>query len=661
MDRCIIYPGQTPRALDQLQQSVNNMVMFSEVLRRLFGTCTTVGGLACTPSVPASMSVIVGPGSICSLEPQEPNAYSEWGTDVVHDLVKLGINQDSTTLVLTAPTQPGTTIRYLIEAQFLEQDVGFQTLTYYNPSNISVPFTGPNNSGVANAITRQQIVDIQLKAGVAATTGTQQTPSTDAGWTALYTIDVNYGVTSITAGMIVQIPTAPWADLNLGCGGSLGTGTAGPPGPTGPVGPVGPPGPSGGGTGGTAGPPGPAGPVGPVGPAGPAGGSGLVWQTKVQSPAYTVRTTDKYFLIINNNNASAGAYTLPPVSGITDGWEVGFQNASSSFNITIQSGDTTPIIVDPSALAGTSLTCLPGEQVYLIYSNANNGWMLTSASPRMQRAVVSVKGGLNLFVDANSGNDSTGNGLTAGTAWATLNKAVAYLNEGTYLGSAYEGNIINIAQGNYNVGSPGLTLDLCGLASKVSFIGKSLGSNTIITGSSCFRVYGSTVVTVANVTMSATGTGGPPDGVIFGAYNGGTILGGQFLTFGAAPYAHMHCQAGRINMMSNNYAISGGGTWHASCESGGNINIGQQSGNGQTNVINMIATVGPGGTPLFSSAALAAVNNGSVTCIGSQFSYWGNAGESVYADGNGSVWGSTNTQLPGNTTNLLRGGVYYQT
>jgi hypothetical protein len=621
------------------------------------------------------MAIVVGPGSITSLQPQEPNPYSVWGSDNQHVLVKLGINQDPQTFPVTAPASPGQTIIYLIQVQFLEQDSGNQTLSYYNAQNISVPFTGPNNSGVANATVRQQIVDIQLKPGVAATTGTAVAPSVDSGWTGLYTVTTNYGDTSIQAGAITKLQNAPFADLNLGCGGSLGTGTAGPPGAPGPTGPAGAPGPtgapgSGSGGGGSPGPVGPAGAPGPTGPAGPpgaSGGNGTSWHTKVQPPTYYVTTADEYFLIINKSNTASGLYVLPAPSSVADGFEVGFQNQSLSTEVSVVSpvinGAWAPITGDPTYNPdGNNVTLMPEEEVYFIYSSSAQSWSLKSASPRMQRGVVSVYGGLNLYVDATSGND-TNDGLSAATAWATINKATTYLNEAVYVGSAYEGIIVNVAPGNYSVSAPYANLDYAGLAAKVSFVGTGSPTATVLTGASVFHVQGNTSLFVSNMTLISTGTSGPPDGVSLGAYDGGRISIGPGIYFGTAGYAHMHAQnCSKIQTNGNAYVITGGAQWHASSESNSSINIGQPFAGGAPININMSGlTSGTGGGNLFQQACLGAAANGSIICHNTIFQNPGIAGTAVYAHGNATVWGSTSTAIPGTTNDIGDNGVFYQT
>lgn len=645
----------------------------------ILGICTTVHGLVAIPTVPASMGVLVGPGSIVSLQPLEPTPYSVYGSDVVHDLPKMGINIDNTLLPISAPITQGQQIIYLIEVQFLERDVDNTVLPYYNPANPTVPFTGPNNSGVANSRTREQIVSIQLKAGTAANIGVAQAPSIDAGWVGLYTVQCNYAQTSIQQTDITTLQGAPFANLNLACGGFTAgsVGPPGPPGATGPVGATGTPGPTGpagsGSGGGSPGPVGPAGPIGSPGPTGPAGppgtggGAGATWQTKCLAPPYTVTAADRNFVIVNTNPAAGGYYTLPAAASISDGFEVGFVNDTNSFQVGVQETDAGPgtntIVLAQEggpALFTNFVRLLPGEEVFFIYSLCDLGWEAKSSSPRMQRGVTSVFGGLNLYVNAASGSDSNGNGFTAATAWASLNAAINYINNAVYVGNIGSGITINVANGNYNVGSPGLFLNFGSLVSKVSIIGTGSAAATIITGSTVFHVYGnSTQLYLQNMTLRATGTAGPPDGICLGAYDGGAIYCGQNMIFGAAGYAHMHAQDnGIIDLQANNYTISGGAQYHCSSESA-RINIGQETGTAATNNVTMTVTSGPGGSALFSSYCLAAVAGGTVRALGTIWSNPNINGVAYLVAGNGVVW-NNDALTPGNTRgSITTGGVVY--
>jgi hypothetical protein len=208
---------------DILYTQRNIMVALGYLAQAAWGTGTVVAGLPLTQSVVPSMSVNIGPGIISTLTTVDPNSYGSLGTDG-DACVKLGVNSNTTTLTLTAPTTAGQSINYLIEASFAEADTNSVVLPYFNPTTPSLPYSGPSNSGSAQNTVRTQRCSIQLKAGAAATTGTQTTPAVDSGWVGLYVITVNYAQTTITTaqlgtnGAMVLYPGAPFITQNLAPG-----------------------------------------------------------------------------------------------------------------------------------------------------------------------------------------------------------------------------------------------------------------------------------------------------------------------------------------------------------------------------------------------------------------------------------------------------------
>jgi hypothetical protein len=211
MDRRIVYPGSIPQDTDILTPQQDAMIALGWVIQAVMGTATGVVGLACTPSTPASMTVNVGEGAIWMPSTIEATSFGSLGADA-SPLMKMGINKEAagTNFTLTAPGGAGTSINYLIEGTLLEQDTSAVVLPYVNAANPAQPYSGPNNTGVAQNTTRAQTVELQLKAGAAATTGTQTTPATDTGYVPLYVITVNYGQSQIVAGNISIAPSAPF-------------------------------------------------------------------------------------------------------------------------------------------------------------------------------------------------------------------------------------------------------------------------------------------------------------------------------------------------------------------------------------------------------------------------------------------------------------------
>jgi hypothetical protein len=208
LDRKIVYPGQIPLETDLLGTNQYAMVGLGKLCGALFGTAGVVNGLAVSPNSPAALNVVVGSGEVYLLQNLEATPYSSLPADTTDTCVKQGIQLGSVVLPCPAPTTAGFSINYLIEATYSENDIGAVTLPYYNASNPTQAYSGPNNTGVQQATIRAGQVQLQVKAGVAASTGTQTTPSTDTGFVALAVVTVANGQTTIVAGNIVASNSA---------------------------------------------------------------------------------------------------------------------------------------------------------------------------------------------------------------------------------------------------------------------------------------------------------------------------------------------------------------------------------------------------------------------------------------------------------------------
>jgi hypothetical protein len=210
MDRNIVYPGSIPLDTDLLSVNRNTMIALGYLTQAVLGTSTVADGLACQPTSPASMSVVIGPGSIVQLCPVDTLAYGSIPAEPTDLIVKMGINAASTTFTLAAPTSVGQSINYVVEASLQETDGSPVLLPYYNASNPAQSFSGPSNSGSPQNTSRMQRVPLQLVQGLPGNTGSQTTPAADSGWVGLYQITVSYAQTQITATNINIIPTAPF-------------------------------------------------------------------------------------------------------------------------------------------------------------------------------------------------------------------------------------------------------------------------------------------------------------------------------------------------------------------------------------------------------------------------------------------------------------------
>lgn len=209
MHRRTAYAQAAGASQDILLSGRFGMTALGLALQDIMGTGTTIFGAACTPTTPtASLSVVIAPGRIYSQQPLEATAWSSLAADTAHTITKQGINLDAITLSgFAAPGTSGQSINYLVEGQYQDADSDNAVISYFNASNPPVPFTGVGNLGAAQSRTRAGIFALQVKAGTAATTGSQTTPTADSGWTPMYVVTVANGQTTVTSGNIAAVST----------------------------------------------------------------------------------------------------------------------------------------------------------------------------------------------------------------------------------------------------------------------------------------------------------------------------------------------------------------------------------------------------------------------------------------------------------------------
>lgn len=184
------------------------MLAMGRLAMDMLGVGTSIGGAACTPGT--GLNVVVAPGGIYSYQNVDNNAYGSLGIDTAHQTIKQGSLFNAATLSCPAPSTPGQSINYLIEGQFQENDTNAVVVPYYNSANPTQPFQGPRNNGLSQNTLRQGLFVVQTKAGTPATTGSQVTPTVDAGWVVMYVVTVDFGETSLTTADIVVASGAPF-------------------------------------------------------------------------------------------------------------------------------------------------------------------------------------------------------------------------------------------------------------------------------------------------------------------------------------------------------------------------------------------------------------------------------------------------------------------
>jgi hypothetical protein len=215
MDREFFYPSEQPTDTMFLTAERAKVIALGYLAQAILGTGTIVDGFSCIPTVPASLSVQVGPGSIYSQTAVDNVAYGTLGTDTVDQIIKQGIILGYTSLTLTPPGTSGQAINYLIQAQLVEIDTNAVALSYFNSASPLVPFSGPAGSGVSQPTVRQSTVVLSALAGTAATAGSQTTPTPTAGYVGLYVVTVANGATQLTLTQISQYSAAPFIPAKL--------------------------------------------------------------------------------------------------------------------------------------------------------------------------------------------------------------------------------------------------------------------------------------------------------------------------------------------------------------------------------------------------------------------------------------------------------------
>ena len=215
MDRSIFWYGSILRSLDLLNIGQETMVGAAELAKAILGTGVATVGLGAGVTPGGGLTVSVARGQIYQIEPLEATAISDLLANPT-PILKQGINLAATTVSgFAAPTTVGDSINYLLECQYQDADTGSIVLNYYDADNpTGPPFSGPGNNGLPNTTIRQGIIAFQVLAGTAAPSGTQTTPATTSGWTALAVVTVAHAQTVIITANITA-PAVPVPDVPI--------------------------------------------------------------------------------------------------------------------------------------------------------------------------------------------------------------------------------------------------------------------------------------------------------------------------------------------------------------------------------------------------------------------------------------------------------------
>lgn len=207
MDRPLIQVGELPCAEDVMGGWKDALYGLGLMASAAIGNSTGVAGFGISPTGPASLSFNIGQGSIYSPQTVDGTSYGVLGTDS-NTIVKQGILAAPVTLTVTPPSTSGFSQVYLVQVAYSDVDTGAALVPFFN----SLDPTHPSSS-TQNTIRQGQAV-VQLKAGTAASTGSQTIPTPDVGFVGLWAVTVANGATTVTSANWTQLSvdqySAPW-------------------------------------------------------------------------------------------------------------------------------------------------------------------------------------------------------------------------------------------------------------------------------------------------------------------------------------------------------------------------------------------------------------------------------------------------------------------
>lgn len=180
---------------DLLQLERFKLIGLGKLAEAILGQAFCTNNMACNPTSPASLGINITACELYQLLNVDATPYGVLPADST-PLVKQGINTAVTALTLTAPSTVGNSVNYLIQAQVLETDTDSATRDFKNA----------NGDEYTQAINQDRVdtVNLVLKAGTSAPTGTQSTPTPDTGFCGCFVVTVDNGQTQIISSDIAR-------------------------------------------------------------------------------------------------------------------------------------------------------------------------------------------------------------------------------------------------------------------------------------------------------------------------------------------------------------------------------------------------------------------------------------------------------------------------
>jgi hypothetical protein len=189
MDRIIVLNDEQINASDTGNTNSFAMIGIAKLASAVLGGNTLINDLMCIPDSPLSLNVILNQGEIYQLDEIDDTPYGALPINS-NQILKTGISFSPKIISISPPATPGDSINYLIQVQLENND--------NTPENR--PFFG-GVPQVENTI-RSCLINAALKAGLPAPTGTQITPTPDAGFIGAWVVTVANGQTTIGSGNI---------------------------------------------------------------------------------------------------------------------------------------------------------------------------------------------------------------------------------------------------------------------------------------------------------------------------------------------------------------------------------------------------------------------------------------------------------------------------
>jgi hypothetical protein len=199
----------------------------------------------------------------------------------------------------------------------------------------------------------------------------------------------------------------------------------------------------------------------------------------------------------------------------------------------------------------------------------SSGWV--NIGTQLAASRIKLTGNLNLYVST-TGSDAA-NGLTTGTAFATLQHAFAVIY------NSYDLNgftvTVNLLAGAYTAGFQiaGSVVGGNLTTIPIALVGAGSTTTTInVTNSNCVNVSMGANISVSGVLLEASGTGNNGNAISI-SLNGQVSLGSD-VNFGACSISHVNSVSGGFfNSNAEAYTVSGAATQHITCVDNGGANI----------------------------------------------------------------------------------------